>query len=137
MKKKSSVKFKLLKTNHIIVKAEVNNIFGNFIVDTGASNSCIDLNKSEKFKLNFKKSDEQASSATEQIKETFISKKNSLLVGDCSKTDFNLILFDLKRVIKALKEKDNLEVDGIIGSDILIEFNCQIDYKENEIKLEF
>ena len=133
MKKKSSVKFKLLKTNHIIVKAEVNNIFGNFIVDTGASNSCIDLNKSEKFKLNFKKSDEQASSATDEIKDTYISKKNLLLIDNYYINDFDVILFNMKHVIKSLLDKDEIEIDGIIGADILIKYNCCIDFKENKL----
>ena len=67
-------------TNHIIIDAAVNNVDGQFLIDTGASNSCIDLNKSEKFKLDYGKSDEQASSATNEIKETYISKKNLLLI---------------------------------------------------------
>ena len=38
-----SISFKRLKTNHIQVKAEINSVKGVFIIDTGASNSCIDL----------------------------------------------------------------------------------------------
>ena len=67
---KYSISFKILSTNHIIIDAKVNNVDGKFLIDNGASNSCIDVNKSEKFKLNYGKSDEQASSATNEIKET-------------------------------------------------------------------
>ena len=135
--KKKSIIFKILSSNHLIINAKVNDVNGNFLIDTGASNSCIDLNKFEKFNLKFIKSDEIASSASDEIKETFISKKNSFSIGDCSSTYLDLILFDMKRITQALKEKDNVEVDGIIGSDMLIKFNSQIDYKKNEIKLEF
>ena len=135
--KEYSIPFKILSTNHIIIDAAVNNVDGKFLIDTGASNSCIDLNKLEKFKLKIEKSDETASSATGEINETFISKKNLFFIGGYSKTDFNLILFDMKSVIEALKEKDNIEVDGIIGSDVLIELKSQIDYMKNEITLEF
>ena len=134
---KYSIPFKILSTNHIIIDAAVNNVAGKFLIDTGASNSCIDLNKLEKFKLKFEKTDETASSATGEINETFISKKNSLCIGGSSKTHFDLIIFDMKSIIKALKEKDNIEIDGIIGSDILIEFKSKIDYLKNEINLEF
>ena len=68
-----SVNFKTLSTNHIIISAKVNNIKGNFIIDTGASNSCIDFNKRSKYKLNFEISKLKASSATTQINETFCS----------------------------------------------------------------
>ena len=42
---KYSIPFKILSTNHIIIDAAVNNVAGKFLIDTGASNSCIDLNK--------------------------------------------------------------------------------------------
>ena len=130
---KYSISFKILSTNHIIIDAKVNNVDGKFLIDTGASNSCIDLNKSEKFKLNYGKSDEQASSATNEIKETFISKKNSLLIGEYQINDLDIILFNMKHVIKSLLDKDEIEIDGIIGADILIKYNCCIDYNENKL----
>ena len=130
---KYSISFKILSTNHIIIDAEVNNVGGKFLIDTGASNSCIDLSKSEKFKLNHRKSDEQASSATDEIKETYISKKNSLLIGEFYINDFDIILFNMQHVIKSLLDKDEIEIEGIIGADILIKYNCCIDYRENKL----
>jgi len=126
-----SIPFKILSTNHIIIDAKVNNIDGKFLIDTGASNSCIDLNKSEKFKLNFGKSNEQASSASDEIKDTFISKKNSLIIDKYYINNFDIILFNMKHVIKSLLDKDGIEIDGIIGADILMKHNCCINYKEN------
>ena len=128
---KYSISFKILSTNHIIIDAAVNNVDGKFLIDTGASNSCIDLNKSEKFKLNFGKSNEQASSASDEIKDTFISKKNSLIIDKYYINDFDIILFNMKHVIKSLLDKDGIEIDGIIGADILMKHNCCINYKEN------
>ena len=130
---KYSIPFKILSTNHIIIDAAVNNIDGKFLIDTGASNSCVDLNKSEKFNLNYGKSDEQASSATDEIKETYISKKNSLLIGEHHINDLDIILFNMKHVIKSLLNKDEVEIDGIIGADILIKHNCSVDYEENKL----
>ena len=128
---KYSIPFNVLSTNHIIIDATVNNVDGKFLIDTGASNSCIDLNKSEKFKLNFGKSNEQASSASDEIKDTFISKKNSLIIDKYYINDFDIILFNMKHVIKSLLDKDGIEIDGIIGADILMKHNCCINYKEN------
>jgi len=128
---KYSIPFKILSTNHIIIDAVVNDVVGKFLIDTGASNSCIDLNKSEKFKLNFGKSNEQASSASDEIKDTFISKKNSLIIDKYYINNFDIILFNMKHVIKSLLDKDGIEIDGIIGADILMKHNCCINYKEN------
>ena len=43
------VKLKLTKTNHFEIKATINGIKGVFILDTGASNSCVGFEAAEKF----------------------------------------------------------------------------------------
>ena len=72
-----SISFKRLKTNHIQVKAEINSVKGLFIIDTGASNSCIDLKLCDFYNISYEKSSEKASSATDQISNTMISKKGT------------------------------------------------------------
>ena len=129
--------FNILKSNHILVKCEINNIKGNFIIDTGASNSCIDYRKSEKFNIKFEISNESATSATNKIKKLFISKKNKIKIGDWLVEDFDLILFDMKQVIDTILSQCNVEIDGIIGSDILKKGKAVINYKLNKIHLEF
>lgn len=129
--------FSILKSNHILVKCEINNIKGDFIIDTGASNSCIDYKKSEKFNINFEISNESATSATNKIKKLFVSKKNKIKIDDWLVEDFDLILFDMKQVIDTIVSQCNVEIDGIIGSDILKKGKAVINYKLNKIQLEF
>ena len=76
-----STSFKRLKTNHIQVKAYINGVKGMFIIDTGASNSCIDLKLYDLYNIRYQKSSEKASSATDQISNTMISKKNHIKIG--------------------------------------------------------
>ena len=66
----SSVAFKRIKTNHIQIKAEINGLKGLFIIDTGASNTCIDLENHKLFKIFPEESPEKASSATNEISKT-------------------------------------------------------------------
>ncbi len=51
LKKKSYIKAKLTftKTNHFQIQATINGVLGNFILDTGATNTCIGLNTSLDF----------------------------------------------------------------------------------------
>ena len=65
-----------LKTKHYLIEAIINGINGEFILDSGASNSCVCITKENKFKLESKKSKISASSATSKISNTKISKKN-------------------------------------------------------------
>ena len=137
MKKENKVGFLLTNSNHIIIECEINYISGIFIIDTGASNSCINYLSASKFNVEFKKSNETASSATNEINETYFSKNNKLKIGDFQKNDFDLVLFDMTFINKSLKEKGVSELDGIIGGDILNELNVCINYKKKEISLEF
>ena len=106
-----------------------------FIVDTGASNSCINYLSKEKFNLRFKKSNEKAYSATENITNVFYSKNNILEISHFKKNNFNVILFDMSYINNTLKEKEIKEVDGIIGSEILKEHNALIDYEKKALTL--
>ncbi len=137
MKKEKTISFLLTSSNHILIECEINYVLGVFIVDTGASNSCINYLSASKFNAEFKKSNETAASATNEINETYYSKNNILKIGDFQKNDFDLVLFDMTFINNSLKEKGNSDVDGIIGGDILNELNVCINYKKKEISLEF
>ena len=137
MKKENTTSFVLTKSNHIQIECEVNYVSGIFLVDTGASNSCINYLSASKFNIEFKKSNEIASSATNKISETYISNNNILKIGDCEITNFDIVLFDMTFINNSFKEKEINELEGIIGSDILNQLNACINYKKKEIILEF
>jgi hypothetical protein len=50
----SKIKLDLTATNHFEIRAEINGIAGRFILDTGASNTCVGFDKIEYFKLTSK-----------------------------------------------------------------------------------
>ena len=85
MKKEKTISFLLTSSNHILIECKINNVSGTFIVDTGASNSCINYLSASKFNLEFQKSNETASSATNEISETYFSKDNILEIEDFQK----------------------------------------------------
>lgn len=136
MNKTFNKKIDILETNHILIECEINGILGKFIIDSGASNSCIDYKKSEKFNLEFEISNESASSATNKINKTYISKKNTVKIDNWLVNDFDLILFNMKKIVKTLTSICKVEIDGIIGSDILIKGKAIINFKKYIIQLE-
>jgi len=131
----SSVTFKRIKTNHIQIKAEINGLKGLFIIDTGASNTCIDLENHKLFKILPEESPEKASSATDEILKTMISKKNKIKIGKWMKENISIVLFDMSFINKTLKEHGATSVNGIIGSDLLKKGKAIIDYSENKLYL--
>ncbi len=128
-----SISIKRLKTNHIQVKAEINSVKGVFLIDTGASNSCIDLKLCDFYNINYEKSAEKASSATDQISNTMISNKNQIKIGKWFKKNMTIVLFDMTFINKTLNEQGIERVSGIIGSDLLKKGKAIIDYSENKL----
>ena len=127
--------FKRLKTNHIQVKAYINGVKGMFIIDTGASNSCIDLKLYDLYNLRYQKSSEKASSATDQISNTMISKNNTIKIGKWYDNNMTVVLFDMTFINKTLNEHGIESVSGIIGSDLLKKGKAIIDYSDNKLFL--
>ena len=123
------IKLKKINTNHFEMKGKINGVKGRFILDTGASNSCVDINLAEKFNLILKDSDTKAAGAGAIGMETKISSKNSIQLKKWFYHRFNLVLLDLSHVNKALTEHNATAVDGIIGADILEKGNAIIDYQ--------
>ena len=129
--------FKVTKTNHLIIRCKINGVEGDFIIDSGASNSCVDINLSSKFKLNTSLSNENASSATNIISKMYISKNNVLEIGKLLNKDFDVLLFDMSHINKTLNHQSLENIDGIIGGDILKEFKAVINYEKKNIRLKF
>ncbi|MEH6405978.1 MAG: retropepsin-like aspartic protease [Leeuwenhoekiella sp.] len=118
-------------TGHLQFNAEINNIEGSFILDTGASSSCVGFEGVEKFKLFAKDSEVKAAGAGAIDMLTQISQNNTLKIGDWKKKDIDIVLFDLSHVNTALENHNAEPVNGIIGADILREGKAVIDYQYN------
>ncbi|WP_428230508.1 retropepsin-like aspartic protease [Flavobacterium sp.] len=129
------IKFKVIKTQHLLIKAKINGVSGNFILDTGASNSCVGFESIERFELNAKKSKTKASGAGGTGMKTQISSNNNLQLGSWKNIDFNLVIFDLSHVNEALEAYKAKPVHGIIGADVLLEGKAIIDYYNHYLYL--
>jgi len=121
-----------LKTKHYLIEAKVNSIKGRFILDTGASNSCICTSLEDKFKVISEDSKEKASSANSEMTHTKISKRNVIQIGKWN-SNASLITFDMSHINNALSQKKIDPIDGIIGADILKKSNSILDYKSNKL----
>ena len=129
-----SVTLKLLKTNHYLLKVCINGVEGKFILDSGASSSCICLSLENKFKIDSKKNKIKASSATSNMEDTRLSKNNTIEIRKWRST-INLVSIDMTHINRVLSEKETESVDGIIGADVLKKSKAVIDYESNKLYL--
>ena len=126
--KYKKIRFKVSKTQHLLIKATINGISGNFILDTGASNSCVGFEGIELFNLKAGRSKTKASGAGATGMFTKLAKNNLLKIGSWKTADLHLIIFDMEHVNEALRQHNAKPVQGIIGADILLEGKGIIDY---------
>ena len=137
LKRKGYVQIKLKKinTNHFEIKSTLNGVKGRFILDTGASNSCVDILLADKFKLQVEDSETKAAGAGAIGMETKLASQNILEIKDWKYNNCTIVLLDLTHVNTALTEHNAKAVDGIIGADILQKGKAFIDYNENILYL--
>ena len=102
-----TIKLQFLKSQHYSLEAKINGVNGKFILDTGASNSCICASLENNFKIISIETIEKASSATSEISNTKISKNK-----------INLITLQMSHINDVLSEKKINSVSGIIRGDI-------------------
>jgi predicted aspartyl protease len=126
--KYKKINFKVSKTQHLLIKASINGVKGNFILDTGASSSCVGFESIERFQLEAKKSKTKASGAGATGMFTQMATENQLQLGRWKQAGFDLIIFDLSHVNEALVEHKAKPVHGIIGADVLMKGKGIIDY---------
>jgi hypothetical protein len=125
------IPLKKLNTGHYKLRVKINNHYGYFILDTGASTSCIGFNNIDYFHLLSEESEIKAAGAGATDMTTKISKKNSFTIGSWHLKEIDFILFDLSHVNEALQQADELPVHGILGADFLKRTRSVIDYGRN------
>lgn len=137
LEKKGYHKIKLhyTATQHFELKAKINDIEGSFILDTGASSSCVGFEAISHFNLLAEDSDIKAAGAGATDMLTQIAQKNSIEIKGWKKKKIDLVLFDLTHVNNALVKHKAEKVHGIIGADILKKGKAVIDYKSKNLYL--
>jgi len=134
-KKYISIPLKKTKTGHFELKASINGVKGRFILDTGASNTCVSLDMEEHFNLTSKETETKAAGAGALDIETKIAHNVELKIGKIRWSYWDLVLINLSHVNTALMQHGVKSVEGVIGADLLDDGYAIIDYKKQVLYL--
>ncbi len=129
------VQMRRTSTDHFEVEVRLNGERGRFIVDTGASNTCVAVEHADRFGLVSGEAEVKAAGAGNSEMEAWISEGNSLQLGKWKKKKQPVVLFDLSHVNQALVSRESGAVDGIIGADVLKKGRAVIDYRKKRLYL--
>jgi predicted aspartyl protease len=122
------------KSGHIVTKARINGYTGRFIIDTGASATCVNQELYKEFQMETEFMDRQIGTASGSLRPR-ISHKNTLELGDWSDQDTTLLSMDMSYINNALKTEGMHSIQGLLGADFLISSQAIIDYKGKKIYL--
>ena len=125
------IPLKKIKSGHYKFSAKINSISGNFILDTGASSSCIGFKNISYFFLKSEASSIKAAGAGAINMKTKLARNNNIVIGHWSLNKVDFVLFDLSHVNEALLQVEEEPVHGIIGADFLKRTRAVIDYGRN------
>jgi len=129
------IKLKYTETNHFELVVKINEVKGNFILDTGASSTCVGFDTAAHFKLLGEESKIRTAGAGATNMLTQVALKNSIAIEGWKTKKLDIVLFDLTHVNEALVNHKAEKVHGIIGADILKKGRAVIDYKNKALYL--
>ncbi len=114
---------------HFLVRVKINGKKGNFILDTGASTTVVDIHRADKFNITIPEMqpDIMAFGASPDELNVEFSGKNKIKIKSWKGGKFPVILMDLSHIREAM-ELHQVEVDGILGADVLINGEAILDY---------
>ncbi len=139
--KKIVLKIKLLNIEndgyHLLIKAKINGKVANLLIDTGASRTVFDLNRMDKFinKKDLKKNDQLSSGLGTNSMVSHVSEIKKLDLNGLIIANYDGIFIDLSHVNKSYENIKLKPIDGVIGSDILLQFKAVVNYEKMELTL--
>ncbi len=103
-KKYHSIPLKRTRSGHFKLSAKINGVKGRFILDTGASNTCIGLDKADKFFIEPEETDTKASGAGALHIDTMTAPDVKINIQKWRYDGLHLVLLDLSHVNAALEQ---------------------------------
>ena len=135
-KKYSKIPIKLNAIGHLEVDVNIDNIKTCFLVDTGASNTVIDIGFAKDNLMEFASMEEPGGGVGTSEMKIFHRKVDLFKINDFDIASFDLYATDFTHVKDSLAKKGITEsCNGVIGADILIKYEAKINYKKKMLYL--
>jgi Aspartyl protease len=122
---------------HLFAKAKVNGKIANLLVDTGASKTVFDSNRIEKFAASNQMvvNDHLSTGLGTSSMQSHTICLNKFQLGELIIQKLEVFLLDLSHVNLTYQKLKYKPLDGVIGGDILMQYNAIINYQSKAIKL--
>ena len=109
-----------------------------WIIDTGASKTVLDSTLSQFYETiaSDNEDDYQSAGINQGMMETSVGKMFNLHFGDLEISGQKVALIDLSHVNEIYGKYTSYRIAGLLGSDILMDYKCTIDYSRKIIQFQ-
>jgi clan AA aspartic protease (TIGR02281 family) len=121
---------------HVLCRVHIDGKQFRMLVDTGSSMTLFNIKKVKEISQNELESNQQQIVAvgSGNIKSKYVV-IDEMKIGDIVIKDYKTMLIDLEFINEHFRSNGEPLIDGIIGGDILTNYNAVIDYEKREMKL--
>lgn len=122
---------------HLIVGSEVNDRKCRLLIDTGASRTVFDRTRIFNFveEAELEHHDKLSTGLGTDSMPTSSTTLNHFLIGKIKIKNFHAILLDLTHVNSSYEKMGFSPIDGVLGSDVMNQYNAVIDYRKKRLTL--
>lgn len=120
---------------HLIVKSRINGKSARLLVDTGASRTVFDINKKEKFikKQELVKNKSLSTGIGTNKMVSHSSVINKFSIDQLIIFEYEGVFIDLSIVNSSYQQINIKPIDGVLGSDLLKQFNAIINFEKQTL----
>jgi hypothetical protein len=124
---------------HIIVAGKINGAPARLLIDTGASRTVFDALRIKSFPgidpETFMEMDKLSTGLGTNTMQSHTIVLNEFELGKLSIKEYEVVVIDMVHVNQSYGVLEIPEIDGVLGGDILYDYNAVIDYNNEELIL--
>jgi hypothetical protein len=124
----TAIPLRLNAVNHFEVDVTVDTCAGRFVLDTGASMTCLDKSAAARFHVALQPSSEKAAGAGQGQLDIEVGAAQFAL-AQYGLGEFQFAVVDFSHLNRELLQRGTLPVDGVLGADILRSRAGILDYE--------
>ena len=124
---------------HLMIQASINNRKARMLIDTGASKTVFDKDRLGRFvdENEFEPNEKLSTGLGTNSMKTHSIVIKKIQFGELIIKNFKTILLDLSHVNESYSKLGFPVIDGVLGSDVMMQYNARIDYKSKFLKLKW